>query len=241
MRDSAHLQMEWISFRSMDATPEIIFQIMGFSIFMVILSMIMNKKFMLSQEGMMAQQERMQILQEKLLKAQKFNNIELFQEAQTELANEMRDLMKKQMIPMCFRTLIFLGMFGLLGLIYGQYDSIFPFPILFFGKGWAAVYILTSLGLSLIISLFKKIFKKGAQQQPFVDIAGIRSGMMNLPMNSMNSPMRPQSNSSDFNIENQEDIPEWKQKLNSATQGSTAVSKENQEDIPEWKRKLRSE
>jgi uncharacterized membrane protein (DUF106 family) len=233
----------------MEAPPEIILQIIGFSIFMVILSMIMNKKYMLSQEAMMAQQERMQMLQEKLMKAQRFNNIELFQEAQAELANEMKELMRKQMIPMCVRTLVFLGMFGLLGLLYGQYDSIFPFPILFFGKGWAAVYILTSLGLSLLIALFKKIFKKGTTQQPFVDIAGIRSGMMNLSMNQM-TPMNsiPPTNKSTADpplnsalSNDEEKIPEWKKKMN-AEESNQQTNKESQPDnIPEWKRKLQSQ
>ncbi len=204
----------------------------------------------------MAQQERMQMLQEKLLKAQRFNNIELFQEAQNELANEMRELMRKQMIPMCVRSLVFLGMFGLLGLLYGQYDSIFPFPILFFGKGWAAVYILTSLGLSLIIALFKKLFKKGTTQQQFVDIAGIRSGMMNLSMNQM-SPMNPantinprpiannnfaeQPPNLDTSSDAPENVPEWKKRMNAENGTEERKDSQKQDNVPEWKRKLQSQ
>lgn len=221
----------------MEAPPEIILQIMGISLLRLLISNLMNRKFGLSQESMMLQQERMQMLQEKMMKAQRFNNYELFQETQLELSVEMKDLMKKQMIPMCIRTLIFLGVFGLLRLLYGQYDEIFPIQILIFGKGWAAVYILTSLGASLLIALIKRIFRKGPQKQQFSDIAGLNSGVM--------SGMQPRPNMGPMlgggSFED-EDLPEWKRKLQGDEARPTSPANENnasnESTEPEWKKKL---
>ena len=92
--------------------------------------------------------------------AQQTQDAELFRQTQEEMMAAMKDMMKNQMLPMCLRSLLFLGIFFVLGLIYGEYTEILPFNILFFGRGWVALYLVTSLGLSLVIFLLKKLFGK---------------------------------------------------------------------------------
>jgi hypothetical protein len=91
----------------------------------------------------------------------------------------------------------------------------------------------------LIIALFKKLLKKGQpQQQGFVDIADIRSGMANINLgNQMNGESQGMQYS-DRNDFNEENLPEWKKKL--SNYNSESESNQNSDgDIPEWKKKLR--
>jgi hypothetical protein len=123
---------------------------------MVIFSHVFQKKYALSREAQMKTQETLQDLQERIQLAQ--GNMKLMQELQLEMMGLMQSMMKKQILPMCIRTVFFLGVLGLLRLFYGQYDKILPFPFLF-GQGYFATYLFVSICASLIIAVFKKILK----------------------------------------------------------------------------------
>lgn len=139
----------------MSAPPEVVWQIVLISLGMVLFSQLFQKKYALSRESQMKTQETLQDLQERIQLAQ--GNMKLMQELQQEMMGLMQSMMKKQILPMCIRTIFFLGVLGLLRLFYGQYDKILPFPFLF-GQGYFATYIFVSICASLVIAVSKKIF-----------------------------------------------------------------------------------
>jgi hypothetical protein len=70
----------------------------------------------------------------------------------------MRTMMKKQMVPLCLRCFIFIGIFMVLGVIYSEYTSgLLPFPILIFGSGWLALYVIFSFYFAFVIWGIKKL------------------------------------------------------------------------------------
>jgi hypothetical protein len=70
-------------------------------------------------------------------------------------------MMKKQMIPSCVRCFIFIGIFTVIGIVYTDYgEGLLPFPILFFGSGWFAVYFLFSITFSLTLYGIKRLYRK---------------------------------------------------------------------------------
>ncbi|MFX1499521.1 MAG: EMC3/TMCO1 family protein, partial [Promethearchaeota archaeon] len=100
-------------------------------------------------------------LQERMKNAQLLGDYQLMIKTQQESMIFMKQLMKKQILPMCFRCIIFIGIFVVLSIIYSDYASgILPFPILIFGSGWVAIYIIFSITISLLIFAVKRIYKK---------------------------------------------------------------------------------
>jgi hypothetical protein len=82
-------------------------------------------------------------------------------ELQQESMELSKQMMKKQLIPSCVRCLIFLGIFAVIGVFYANYsEGLLPFPILFFGSGWFAIYFLFSITFSLIIYGLKRLYRK---------------------------------------------------------------------------------
>ncbi|MCP4761005.1 MAG: DUF106 domain-containing protein [archaeon] len=145
------LQLETIP-----ATPDQYIQILLITIGIFLLSRFFNKKFGIDRAQQMESQIRNQELQEDLRVATKNGDMEEAQRIQIELMEIMQNMMKKQMLPMCFRSLIFIAFFGILGFIYTGIDF-FDFPILIFGKGAMGLYFLYSIGLSLLLLVFRRL------------------------------------------------------------------------------------
>jgi len=139
----------------------IILQIMLITIGMIILGMILNKLLGLSKEKITQFKERASNLQERIKNAQVIGDIQMMVKLQRETMQFTKQIIIKQFVPLCLRCFIFIGVFAVLGFIYKDYGSgLLPFPILIFGTGWVAWYFIFSIGFSLIIFGFKKLYKR---------------------------------------------------------------------------------
>jgi len=143
------------------ANEEIIIQIMFITLAMVGLSEILNRFFGLNMDTAREMRENSRNLQERMKTARLTGNSQEMVALQQESIALTKVMMKKQMIPSCVRCAIFVGIFGLIGGIYIDYGKdLLPFPILFFGTGWFAVYFLFSITFSLIIYGLKRLYRK---------------------------------------------------------------------------------
>jgi hypothetical protein len=143
------------------ANGEIIIQIMLITIGMVGLSEVLNRIFGLNMEAARELRERSQNLQERMRTARLTGNPQEMIELQQESIELSKQMMKKQLIPSCVRCIIFLGIFALIGGLYANYsEGLLPFPILFFGSGWFAIYFLFSISFSLILYGLKRLYRK---------------------------------------------------------------------------------
>ncbi|MBD3350112.1 MAG: DUF106 domain-containing protein [Candidatus Lokiarchaeota archaeon] len=149
---------------------------------MVIVSKLFSKKFGLNMQQQMENQERLQNLQQELMKAQS-DPMEM-QRIQAESAELMSSMMKKQMLPMCLRSLLFFGIFGLLAAFYAgvEFDKN---PIQIFGPGYASLYFMYSIGLSLVFWGIKKIIRAikpelKEKDEKFVDHARLLKSHINV-------------------------------------------------------------
>lgn len=142
------------------ANEEIIIQIMFITLAMVGLSEILNRVFGLNMDTAREMRENSRNLQERMKTARLTGNSQEMSALQQESMALTKVMMKKQAIPSCLRCAIFWGIFGLIGGIYAPYGNLLPFPILFFGTGWFAVYFLFSITFSLIIYGLKRLYRK---------------------------------------------------------------------------------
>ena len=143
------------------ANEEIIIQIMFITLAMVGLSEILNRVFGLNMGTAKEMREKSKKLQERMKTTRLTGNSQEMFELQQESVALTKFIMKKQIIPSCVRCFIFIGIFTLIGGIYASYaEGLLPFPILFFGTGWFAVYFLFSITFSLIIYGLKRLYRK---------------------------------------------------------------------------------
>jgi uncharacterized membrane protein (DUF106 family) len=209
------------------APNDVILQIIFISIGMVLLSQWFQKRFSLPRETQMHLQERLQNIQNEMRVSQ--SNPRQMQSLQNEMMEIMRTIMKKQMAPMCARSILFLGIWGLLGLLYGQYDEVIPFWFIF-GRGWFALYFLVSIILSIIIALIKKEIKKRKpqdEQGSYIDtIQGMKNNLViNQRAPAMYQPQYSLDQNAGVNVQAHQEVPinleklsgdrnaNWKQKL----------------------------
>jgi len=135
-----------------------IWQIMLITVVINILTQWFSKKFSLSQEVQMNMQADIKDLQDRMKYAK--GDMQQMEQLNAEMMVVMKDMSKKQMIPMLVRSLIFFGLWALLGWIYADWkEDLLPFKLLF-GNGYAGLYITFSLVLSLGIALIKMAIKK---------------------------------------------------------------------------------
>ncbi|MGQ4873804.1 MAG: EMC3/TMCO1 family protein [Promethearchaeota archaeon] len=143
------------------AHEDIILQILFISIGIYIFSLILNKIMGLQPQKMKLFREKILNLQERFKQAQIIGDPQLLQSLQLEFSQIAKDMMKKQMIPMCFRCIIFIGILIVLNFIYADYATgLLPFPLLFLGDGWFALYFIFALSISLLVYGFKKLYFK---------------------------------------------------------------------------------
>ncbi len=71
----------------------------------------------------------------------------------------MKGMYKKQIIPMMIRSGIWIGLWAILRAVFGGYTEFLPFSFIFGGTLFD-LYILVSLGFSLILMVGKLILRK---------------------------------------------------------------------------------
>lgn len=174
----------------------IIIQILFVTIGMIVLGMGLNYILGLRKEALREMRKKAKNLQERIKNAQLLGDYQLMAQTQQESLQFMKLMMKKQFIPLCLRCVIFISIFAVLGIIYSDYKSgLLPFPLLIFGSGWVAIYIIFSISISLIIygvkRIYRKITGKGTKTQSYLkEIMGIISS----PQQSNELPFQISSN-----------------------------------------------
>ncbi len=92
---------------------------------------------------------------------QAMGDAEEFTRLQKEYMALMKQMMIKQMVPMCVCCITFWVLWAILGIIYADYSAgLIFFPVLFFGDGWVGLYILTSFSLFGVSYLIRLIYRK---------------------------------------------------------------------------------
>ncbi len=143
------------------ANGEIIIQIMLITIAMIGVGEILNRIMGVKSDAVRELREKSINLRERMKMAQLTGNTQIMIELQRESMELTKIMMKKQMIPSCVRCIIFMGLFAVFGAVYAGYEGgLLPFPILIFGSGWFAVYLLFSITFSLILYGFKRLYRK---------------------------------------------------------------------------------
>ena len=139
----------------------VILQIMFISIGMVALSQILSKYLGLNLETARELRDKALNLQERIKTAQVTSDLQEMLHLRQESSALMKQMMKKQLIPSCFRCVLFLGIFAIIGIFYAKYAfGLLDFDIPLFGSGWIAVYFLFSLIFSLLVFGTKYIYRK---------------------------------------------------------------------------------
>lgn len=199
------------------ANEIVIFQIFLVTLGMVVLSMIFNKITGLNPESAREIREKTMALQERMRAAQQEGNAQNLRFLQQESIELTKTMMKKQLIPSCVRCFIFIGIFGILGLLFAQHSTgLLPFKVLFFGDGWVGVYFLFSISLALLIYLVKRIYRKmtGKEDRRKMEKQEIM-GMLNPTSSNSRGYMQ-------LNVKPSEEIPvddpserkdSWKEKI----------------------------
>ncbi len=100
---------------------------LGLTIFGIILNRIMGAK----QGKMTGIQEKALILQERMRTAQAIGDYQLLREIQAESLQLTKQMMVKQVLPLCIRCVIFLVIFAVLGFVYADFPEWYFFYILF--------------------------------------------------------------------------------------------------------------
>jgi len=129
-------------------TTEIIFELMYISLGLSIFGLILNKILGLKSSVMKEIRVDAKNLQDRLKQAQVLGDPRIMQELQAETMQLMKQMLKKQFLPMGIRCIIFLGIFFILSFYYGGYEY------------WYWVYFLWSLGFSLSVFGLTKAYKK---------------------------------------------------------------------------------
>lgn len=201
------------------AVGGIILQIFFITLGMFLIGLLFNHFFGLNREEMSKLQEKARNIQERMKNAQLIGDPQMMQQIQSESMELTKDMMKKQMVPLCVRCVIFLGIFALLGLIYAPYNSgLLPFKVPLFGDGWVAIYILFSLSFSLIYFVSKYIYRKVTGKQK----TSLTGGMM-----QMLSP----------NQDTSSEIMDYSAASRPETLGSTKISTEQKPETEKLKKK----
>jgi len=155
----------------------VIIQIIFITLGMIILGMVLNYFLGLRKEVLIDMRKKALNLRERMKNAQVIGDYQMMARLQRDSVQFMKLMMKKQMIPTCLRCLVFIGLFIVLGFIYSDYESgLLPFPLLIFGSGWLAIYLIFSLYFSFTIWGIKKLTGMGTKTQSSLkEIAAIVS------------------------------------------------------------------
>jgi uncharacterized membrane protein (DUF106 family) len=148
------------------STIIVIIQILFITLGMIVLGMVLNYFLGLRKDFLKDMRQKALNLRERMKNAQVTGDYQLMARLQKESVQFMKLMMRKQLIPLCLRCFIFIGIFMILGAVYTDYQSgLLPFPILIFGNGWLALYIIFSLYFALFIYGIKKLTGLGGKTQ----------------------------------------------------------------------------
>jgi membrane protein insertase Oxa1/YidC/SpoIIIJ len=159
------------------ANEFIILQIFFITLGMVVFSLLLNKIMGISPKSSKEFREKTKNLQERMKNAQLTSDTQQFYSLQQESMQLTKEMMKKQILPSCARCIVFWIIFAIIGIFYNPYGALLPFPLLFFGDGWIAVYFLFSFGLTLVIYLTRWGYRKitGKENAPKSDVTEVRN------------------------------------------------------------------
>lgn len=159
------------------ANELIILEIFFITLGMVVFSLLLNKIMGINPNSAKEFREKAQNLQERMKNAQLTSDRQQFYSLQQESMQLTKEMMKKQLLPNCVRCIIFWVIFAIVGIFYNPYGALLPFPLLFFGDGWVAVYFIFSIGLTLVIYLARWGYRRmtGTQDSRKNDVTEIRN------------------------------------------------------------------
>jgi len=191
----------------------VIIQILFITLGMIIFGMVLNYFLGLTKETLKDMRNKALNLRERMKTAQLTGDFQSMAKLQQQSVQFMKLMMKKQMIPLCLRCLVFIGLFMILGVIYSDYESgLLPVPILIFGSGWLAFYLIFSLYFSLFIWGVKRLTGLGTKTQSVVkEITGIVS-----PTQQSTGIRSYRTSSVQERVKDFDDIPRkdsWKERL----------------------------
>ncbi|MFX1573153.1 MAG: hypothetical protein ACFFB0_10425 [Promethearchaeota archaeon] len=139
----------------------VILQILFITIGMFIFGIFLNTILGIRKETIKEFRGKALNLQERMKNAQVLGDAQLMLQLQRETLKLTKQMMVKQIVPLFLRCAIFFGIIFVLGAIYTDYGSgLLPFPLLFFGSGWLALYFIFSISISLIAYGMKILYKK---------------------------------------------------------------------------------
>jgi len=144
------------------ANEEIYLQLLLISLGIVLFSLFLNKILGITPESMKEIREKTLNLQERMGNAQVIGDMRLMRELQMETMQLMKLMAKKQIIPMCLRCVIFIGIWIVLSFFYNNYG---PESGFFFGLGWIFYYFILALGLSFAFMGIRLAYRKRTGKQ----------------------------------------------------------------------------
>lgn len=140
-------------------TVDIIYQLMFISFALVLFGLLLNKLLGAKPSKMKEIRDKAKNLRERVRQAEILGDTVLLQQLQVETMQLMKIMLKKQLIPMCVRCIIFIGIFVVISMVYSQYEY------------WFWVYFLFSFSFSMaafgLRYLYKKITKKEDKKKHF--------------------------------------------------------------------------
>jgi len=195
-------------------TTEIIFELMYISLGLSIFGLILNKILGLKSSVMKEIRVDAKNLQARLNQAQALGDPRIMQELQAETMQLLKQMLKKQLLPMGIRCAIFLGIFFILSFYYGGYEY------------WYWVYFLWSLGFSMatfgLTKAYKKVTGKEDKRKSFAKeiMESIGPKQRSSFYISNISPEKPQDSlideqvsTTDEKSQKTEDSDDWKDRL----------------------------
>ncbi|MFX1490131.1 MAG: hypothetical protein ACFFBI_13340 [Promethearchaeota archaeon] len=139
----------------------VILQILVITIGMIGLGMVLNMILGLRKEKMREFRQKALNIRERMKNAQAIGDVQMMLQLQRETMQFSKQMMMKQLVPLCLRCVVFIGIFTILSFIYGPYSTgLLPFQIPLLGSGWVALYFLFSIGISILIFGIKALYKK---------------------------------------------------------------------------------
>jgi hypothetical protein len=140
-------------------TIDIIYQLMFISFGLVLFSLLLNKILGVKPSKMKEIRDKAKNLRERVRQAEILGDTQLLQQLQVETMTLMKTMLKKQLVPMCIRCIIFIGIFIVMSMVYGQYEY------------WFWIYFLFSFSFSMaafgLRYLYKRIMKKEDKRKQF--------------------------------------------------------------------------
>ncbi|MFX0141856.1 MAG: hypothetical protein ACFFDN_49930 [Candidatus Hodarchaeota archaeon] len=202
-------------------TTDIILQLMVISFVLVLISLGLNKILGIKPSKMKEIRDKARNLRERVRQAEILGDPVLMQQLQVETMQMMRDMLIKQLIPMFIRCVIFLGIFVVISMVYGQYENWFWFYFLF-----SLSFSMAAMGLKYA---YKKITGKEDKKKSFAKEI----------MDFVYPSQKFKSQNSGFHIEGH---PATESQDSITSLDSTIVEEENQkvEKPDAWKDKMQN-